>query len=69
VGRLRASRVRPIMLSILFVFILVRSREPHVGATACPRDFAVPLWSERSAHDERPKHDERKCQRQKQSKH
>jgi hypothetical protein len=46
VGRLRASRVRPIMLSILFVFILVRSPEPHVGAIARLRDFAVSLWSE-----------------------
>jgi hypothetical protein len=69
VGKLSASRVRPIMLSILFVFILVRSRELHVGATACSRDFAVSLWSECSAHDERPKHGERKCQRQKQSKY
>jgi hypothetical protein len=52
------------MLNILFVFILVRSPEPYVGAIARPRDFAVPLWSECSAHDERPKHGERKCQLQ-----
>jgi hypothetical protein len=64
VGRLRASRVRPIMLSILFVFILVRSPEPHVAAIARLRDFAVSLWSECSAHDERQKNDERKCQLQ-----
>ena len=57
------------MLSILFVFIFVRVREPHVGGTAFSRDFAVSLWSECSAYDERPKHGERKCQRQKQSKH
>jgi hypothetical protein len=61
---LSASRVRPIMLSILFVFILVRSPEPHVGAIARQRDFAVSLWSECSAHDERPKHGDRKCQLQ-----
>jgi hypothetical protein len=43
------------MLSILFVFILVRSPEPYVGAIARLRDFAVSLWSECSAHDERQK--------------
>ena len=61
--------MKPIILSILFVFILVRSREPHVGAIARPRDFAVSLWSECSAHDERPIHGERKEQCQEQSKH
>jgi hypothetical protein len=38
---LSASRVSPIMLTILFVFILVRSPEPHVGAIARPRDFVM----------------------------
>jgi hypothetical protein len=60
--------VEPIMLSILFVFILVRSRQPHFGAIARPRDSAVPLWSDSSAHDEGPRHGDRRCQRQKQSK-
>src|SRR6059058_3769537 len=36
---LSASRVRPIILTILFVFISLRSREPHVAAIARPRDF------------------------------
>src|SRR5438874_7616239 len=64
-----ASRVRPIILTILFLFISLRSREPHVAAIARPRDFVMPLWSECSTHDERSKHGDRKCQRQKQSKH
>src|SRR5207249_9929264 len=36
---LSASRVRPIILSILFVFILIRSRGPHVGAIAASARF------------------------------
>jgi hypothetical protein len=56
------------MVSILFVFILVRSPEPYVGAIARPRGLAVSLWSECPAHDERPKYGDRKCQPQKQSK-
>jgi hypothetical protein len=60
VGKLSASRVRPIMLSILFVFILVRSPEPHVGAIARLRDFVVSLRSEctmsgQNMASERPK--------------
>jgi len=57
------------MLTIVFVFILLRSRQPHVVAIARPQDFVMPLWGECSAHEERPKHADRKCQHQKQSKH
>jgi hypothetical protein len=57
------------MLTIVFVFILLRSRQPHVVAIARPQDFVMPLWGECSAHEEGPKHADRKCQHQKQSKH
>src|SRR5438034_7348976 len=59
---LSPSRVSPITLSIAFVFIFLRSRGPHVVAIARPRDFAVPLWSECSTHNERLEYGDRRCE-------